>query len=89
MTEKKNKNPTNKVYKIKSIEDIFNLPTKENILDCLEDLKECLIKGREIEEKIKFLGFTIPYFKIREVNWKDDGLREVKINLSNVFISNE
>lgn len=73
-----------KEYKIKTIEDIQKIVTKENIDNFLIDLKGFLLVGLDIKELQEELGSDFVEIKREEqgvFNWIDDGKTEAHITI--------
>jgi len=75
-----------KVYDLRTLRDIYNLPTYEHIERCLEEVKIVMLQGRAMNDAIAGLiehnGKTPPpdgrVFEWPEVlRWFDDGKREL------------
>lgn len=70
-------------FQLTTLRDIFNLPTFEQMIVCLDELKECMTQARRTNDLMVSLmaehGSTVgKAFEWPEVTeWKDDGKGEV------------
>jgi len=86
--------PTNNTYEIRTLRDIYNLPTIEQVEVCAKELTEFLLMTRKmndvLNEMAKVAGITIPdgrqAVEFPEVaKWIDDG----KGSLTAKFVSED
>lgn len=73
----------NEAYPIKTLQDIFNLPTRGHMERCLKDIGESILHARDVLDTVKMRaeqeGIVIknnPYFNFKlqdSIDWIDDG----------------
>jgi hypothetical protein len=63
-----------RVYKIRSLEDIYNLPTLDQVKNCLYDIGESMSRAKAVDDQLgKELKFNSPVFRWPDlVEWVDD-----------------
>jgi hypothetical protein len=75
--------PCLQVFPLTTMRDIFNLPTFEQMVVCLDELKDCMMQARATNDLMVALVATTgtaieKAFEWPEVlQWKDDGKGEV------------
>ena len=80
--------PDNKTYPIKTLQDIFDLPTRDHMERCLKDVGDAILYSRDFLDNAKRRaeqeGIVIknnPYFdfKLKDpIDWIDDGQHEIR-----------
>ena len=65
-------------FKIKTLKDIYDLPSIEQVQNCLTDIADCIIKAKELELKTKeIFKVDAKIFDFPEsIDWIDDGKHE-------------
>jgi hypothetical protein len=76
--------PDNSVYPLRTLRDIFELPTHEHMERCLDELKKVMLTSRATADLMmafaKKEGANTALAKIQwpeVMEWKDDGLGEL------------
>ena len=84
----KNTNPDGKVYQIRTLQDVFALPTVEHVKRCLEELGHALVVMRAqndlMVEAARAQGQKVDdvVLEVPEVHeWTDDGRMDVDVEL--------
>ena len=77
--------PSSQVFPLSTLGDIFNLPTREQMVLCLDEIAETMIQARETHDLMVTLmhetGITVsgkPFEWPKVINWVDDGKGEIK-----------
>ena len=78
--------PPCSVFRIRTITDIFNLPTVGQMKKCLEEMTIGMVQTRTtkdlIDEAVAAFGITAKSDYPEEFNWIDDGKGEIKTSIS-------
>lgn len=77
--------PTNKTYEIRTLADIYNLPSYEHVEQCLEEIKVIMLQAKATNDLfvglVQHKGIEIPGGKCFEwpekIDWLDDGKRNI------------
>ena len=71
-----------RVYKIRSLVDIYNLPTLDQVKNCLLDIGESMLRAKTVDKQLeKELKFNSPVFRWPDlVEWVDDGKHDNEPN---------
>jgi len=77
--------PSSQVFPLSTLGDIFNLPTREQMVLCLNEMAETMIQARVTHDLMKTLMHETvipvsekPFEWPKVINWVDDGKGEIK-----------
>jgi hypothetical protein len=77
--------PSSQVFSLSTLGDIFNLPTREQMVLCLDEIAETMIQARATHDLMTTLmhetGITVsekPFEWPKAIKWVDDGKGEIK-----------
>jgi hypothetical protein len=77
--------PSSQIFPLSTLGDIFNLPTREQMVLCLKEVAETMIQARATHDLITTLMHETvipvsgkPFEWPKVINWVDDGKGEIE-----------